>query len=322
MSWNRSITLYFLELLLKERRNNPLLSVKKTAFRELCKSLVKEMEAKFPDENWTVKKLENKHNYLRCFWRAFRDAAERPGTTYNPETKTLRMSDQNIHLIRSKYPRNGKAVTSQPLLTNEAIDYKEWLEIFSLETPAGQDLTKADTIKVGDANVVEASRHSCDTDWLKRCAHSMDNASSPLTSVEDGDHSGGIVVQQPRKRRRTLRATSQSSTPSPTLPATLLDDLQKGEPQQLAAFIALSKVIDGIARQGGKHNIIIQPVGAEDLEKACIDAQRLREEHGMTPVLRVLSWLLKDPRNAIIWNALVSNELKMAWIASDFGQNV
>ena len=78
----------------------------------------------------------------------------------------------------------------------------------------------------------------------------MDNASSPLTSVEDGDHSGDIVVQQPRKRRRTLRATSQSSTPSPTLPATLLDGLHKGEPQQLAAFIALSKVIDGIARQG------------------------------------------------------------------------
>lgn len=232
------------------------------------------------------------------------------------------MSDQNIHLIRSKYPRNGKAVTSQPLLTNEAIDYNEWLEIFSHEAPAGQDMTKADTIKAGDANVVEASRHSCVTDWLRKCAHSMDNASSPLTSVEDVDNSGDIVVQQPRKRRRTLRATSQSSTPSPTLPPVLLDGLQKGDPQQLAAFIALSEVIDGIARRGGKHNIIIQPVGAEDLEKACIDAQRLREEHGVAPVIRVLSWLLKDPKNAIIWNALVSNELKMAWIASDFGQNV
>lgn len=150
-----------------------------------------------------------------------------------------------------KIPKKRQSSHIAALANNDAIDYNEWLEIFSLETPAGQDLTKADTIKVGDANVVEASRHSCVTDWLKKCAHNMDNASSPLTSVEDGDHSGDIVVQQPRKRRRTLRATSQSSTPSPTLPATLLDGLQKGEPQQLAAFIALSKVIDGIARQGG-----------------------------------------------------------------------
>ncbi|KAG8405910.1 hypothetical protein J3459_020094 [Metarhizium acridum] len=314
------------------------------------------MQEKFPHEVWTVKMLENKHNHLRTFWKAFRDAADRSGTTYDTETKKLCLSEQNIDLIRSKYPKCGRVVTSQPLLTNDVIDYDEWLEIFSNETPTGQFITEAHETKgfisvdrqmeadnsqdnflesqetiqarVNHTNTVKTSGSNSIDDFLEEGPSQGDiiNSAQALLINESDDTSDTGEASTPTGPSNPSRRTPQSSLASEIQPNRLPGSLRKRKASSLQTdlMLAMSEAIHELAKRPRNHIISSNPQleGADHLERACKDAHKLGEEFGLSLSVQVLSWLQKNPRNPVLWNSLPTKELKQAWIASNFGENV
>ncbi|OAA50467.1 hypothetical protein NOR_00917 [Metarhizium rileyi] len=311
------------------------------AFREVCKSLVEDMKEKFPDENWTVKMLENKYNYLRSFWKAFRDAAKRSGTTYDTETKKLCMSEQNVDLFRSKYPRYGRAITSQPLLTNDAIDYDEWVEIFSNEAPTGQFITKAHEIEGSVDRQLEADNSQDDfllesqetieasiDVFLNEGPSQGNNSADAVSSINESDDNSDIgEASTPQNPPISSQRMPQRLVSRETQPNRLPESLRKRKASSLQAdsILAMSEAIHKLAKQPRKYIIISTPTipqleGADHLEKACKDAYKLGEEYGLSLTVDVLSWLQKNPRNSVLWNALPTKELKRAWIAANFGE--
>lgn len=237
--WSDQQTLFFLSLLLEARRQHLLESTKTKYLREGLQTLIPRMVQRFPGRPWEIRTLENKYQYLKKYWRVFAAAEKISGTSYDPATGKLSMSEQNEGLVTQRYGAMGRRVVSIGLLVGDGITFESWLEVFSNDLPAGENIVEAGdeaAFARDSQNAVLENTVSQDAiveeEVLTQSVAVTDDGEDDITaapeSSDDDDAAGQSFISPsppallPAARssssRPTLSSQPSSSRPTPSTP--------------------------------------------------------------------------------------------------------
>lgn len=124
--------MFFLEQLLEARRDGSLNNSKETLIRMALEGILPLMQEAFPSiSTWSVAVLTNRHMVIRDYWRAFLDAYNMPGVSFDKESGMLIMPEEKKRQFMKSHPKQGRNVTTQPLPRNNRIQFDQWPVIFS-----------------------------------------------------------------------------------------------------------------------------------------------------------------------------------------------
>ncbi|ETS02711.1 hypothetical protein M419DRAFT_97673 [Trichoderma reesei RUT C-30] len=322
--WSDQQTLFFLSLLLEARRQHLLESTKTKYLREGLQTLIPRMVQRFPGRPWEIRTLENKYQYLKKYWRVFAAAEKISGTSYDPATGKLSMSEQNEGLVTQRYGAMGRRVVSIGLLVGDGITFESWLEVFSNDLPAGENIVEAGDEAAFARDSQNASFISPSPPALLPAARS--SSSRPTLSSQPS--SSRPTPSTPRAA--SARPSQRSSiTPSAAFRANSLAARKKkaarsdGISQSFRELTSALIARDSQPQQQQEHYVTHnqRTVGAEDFEKAIRDCFAFAEGRGMLFASRLVQWIRQDPLNPLIWNSMPSDEAKEAWVAINFPPN-
>ncbi|KAI8648718.1 hypothetical protein NCS57_01484000 [Fusarium keratoplasticum] len=306
---------------------------------------------------WGYETLKNKLRNLKGFWRVFRDAADLSGTEYDEDTGRLYMSRSNAKKVRDRNPHHGNKVISDGLLIGPYISFDSWGEIFSDDPPAGRLITAAtderawgghagsaaeaqdsdalmadddeeeeeeeeDEIKVDieeeAGNRLNSLPHSQPQSQLPNSLQLPDSLleggdSQPIPASPRTSHTPAIRLTPSSTRLRERQRTAISEYHTQTSSSSR----KKSKGQGTITAEELKELLHEDSAR--RLSVTLRAAGSEDLERAvsnCLEV--IGEAYGIPYAVRAIA-MFKEVRNAVIWNALGSVEVKKAWVESQIG---
>ncbi|KAK2616622.1 hypothetical protein QQS21_000445 [Conoideocrella luteorostrata] len=341
--WSDEETLYLVELLLatKEQRDN---GFQRTSLSDLFRIFVPLFTSKFPTSAWNAKRISNRYNYLKNYWWIFQDAKKHPGTTYDADTGLLRMSRQTALEIEHRYrhsPNLGavKSIIRRSLWRNDKITISDWDKIFPDNPSTCSNSTAAHGCggstgnfeRQQDDDVQTTAIVAEDTTSIKTepgkdslLLNVPDAGTQPVrqftTYMSDYETSASSDFEEP-KASSSAKMVVRGRPTGPQQHSRPRGVLKKRAPLYQATDIAAA-VAAALAANREVHHIVTTRVpGAADLENAVKDCQEFIPEHGMAFAMNTIAWLIRDPANPVVWNALATKEAKRLWVECDFGAN-
>lgn len=275
------------------------------------------MISRHTQRTWDQPAIENKYHDLKRFWRVFQVVDGWSGTSYDPTTGKIDMSDDNKENLRQRYPRWAKKIINEGITVEGDITFDTWANIFSSDRPAGDTIIEAGDDEAFDNVRLQRSQPS-DEDLDNQEDQSVNEGETQASTLLDGsDNEENPFTATP------MRLETPGESPTARIPpnegirrrSRKRRDRLGNEGQAVNEGIkALTDALIARDSQPRQHHIVTRMVGAEDMETAIKDCFEFTKERGMQFSIRLVRWLREDPMNPLLWNSLPSREAKDAWL--------
>ncbi|KAG6030866.1 hypothetical protein E4U19_000229 [Claviceps sp. Clav32 group G5] len=325
-SWSRDDTFKLLETLLEARRNRTLCSKGRTATR-VYESIAETFRRSHPSNPhiWTSMRLRNKHADLAYLYKHWYIACDEPGCHGDrkrgeiifdtPEARTLAISKHGLMMQR---------VTRHGLPCRDTFHMDHYDEVFGDVPPPDRPTSETQNVHGisperagGIADESQAEEHSRDVSRSSPGPWESTEPYSAASSDFDDEVEDSVAAVFARLQNRNPMATSSAS--SSRIPAQASDE-SRGQSKRAASSVNFDEIIGlltAIRNKRPRHETpkLDKPKPEiSKLELAVRDAVKFAEKCCVGPGVSIVQWLSRDPtNNPIIWLALDTDSLKLAW---------
>ncbi|CCE29956.1 uncharacterized protein CPUR_03803 [Claviceps purpurea 20.1] len=251
------------------------------------------MREKFPQRNWKPDSTLRAQFYrIRDDWRVFQDVFDAPGTEWNKETSSFRLTGVQRDSFMQKHGTRGRRIIDSGILMNENITIDTYANIFCDEPGASRNMMGVDDTIRPD---------------------SLDEAEDALPGVDDCIDSNEPQSLGIRPNKPTTKAApARTTTPKPYRIAKAIPKKTPSRATPRTAPI----VSNTMANASHPH----PHPEMQDLMVAISDVTSDDYGFSLSLTTAILRWLRKDPNlNSVTWIAIQNLKTKLYFLASEPG---